>query len=157
MQIPFTESERTAISYGLMASFGFMLMLFVHNYCKYNTAPRPAGVDTQFDAALLETSTSIPFISRLVEAIDDWFAGPLPGELKVPEGEREGAEDIKPIVKKRSLRFSVQSLPMHIRPIQPKRTVSCPATLYNGAAAFSPTSDDGEFFFADLPSPASAP
>lgn len=130
-------------------------MLFVYNYCKYNTAPRPAGVDTQFDAALLETSSSIPFVTRLVEAIDNWFAG----------GERlkecnEGDDNIvspKPIIKKKPLRFSARNLPAHIKPIQPKRTVSCPAALYVGAVAFSPASDNDDFFFADLPSPASAP
>ena len=152
MQIPFTESELTSISYGIMSSFGFMLMLFVYNYCKYNTVARPHEADTQFDAALMETSTSIPFVSKIVEQLENWIYGPL----HTPEPEPEPAPEpaLKPAVAiNKPIRFIIHGNP---RPIQPKRTVSCPA-IYQGATAFSPISDSGDFFFADLPSPASAP
>ncbi len=157
MQLPFTEQELRSISYGLMSSFGFMLMLFVYNYCKYNTTARPSETDTQFDAALLETTTSIPFVARIVEIMEHWFFGPLPAP-EAADAEETAKDAIKPVVRLPIIQRIPTRIVLrgNIRPIQPKRTVSCPA-LYHGAAAFSPMSDDGDFFFADLPSPASAP
>jgi hypothetical protein len=144
------ENRLASISYGLMASFGFMLMLFVYHYCKFNTMPRPAYTESQLDAAIIETSISIPFVHRIVDWIDSWSEEP---PLK-PECNLAVVIPAKNSYKKR---FIVHGNITNIRPIQPKRTMSCPAHLYNSATAFSPISEDGEFFFADLPSPASAP
>lgn len=150
------ETKVTSISYGLMASFGFMIMLFVYHYCKFNTMHRPAYTESQLDAAIIETSMSIPFVRQLVDWIDSWNPEPEPGhEPEPPALKPERIQEVpkNPVIK----RFVVRGSIANIRPIQPKRTVSCPAALYVGAVAFSPVSEDGDFFFADLPSPASAP
>lgn len=146
MLIPISDSDLTSISYGLMTSFGFALMFFVYNYCKFNTTPKPADAETQFDAALFETVTSVPIIAGIVEHLEKWLNGPMPcATTSVP------ALDPKPFITR-----NISNPRKFVNPIQPKRTISCPA-IYQGAAAFSPVSDDGDFFFADLPSPASAP
>jgi hypothetical protein len=150
------ETKITSISYGLMASFGFMLMLFVYHYCKFNTMPRPTDTESQLDAAIIDTSMSIPFMQRFMDWIDSWHpvaaSDAEPEELFLkPERRSEPAKT--PVINGFIVRRSIAN----IRPLQPKRTVSCPAALYVGAAAFSPASEDGDFFFADLPSPASAP
>ncbi len=150
------ESKLVAISYGLMTSFGFMLMLFVYHYCKFNTMPQPAFTESHLDAALIDTSMSIPFMQNLVDWIDSWHpvaaSHAEPEELLLkPERRSEPAKT--PAIKGFIVRGSIAN----IRPLQPKRTVSCPAALYVGASAFSPISGDGDFFFADLSSPASAP
>ncbi len=151
MLIPINESDLTSISYGLMGSFGFAIMFFVYNYCKFNTIPRPADAATQFDAALFETVRSVPIIAGIVERLDIWLNGPMPcAATATAKPEEHHTPALKPLIR------NISNPRKFVKPIQPKRTTSCPA-IYQGAAAFSPISDDGDFFFADLPSPASAP
>ncbi len=101
---------------------------------------RPVDTESQFDAAIVDTSMSIPFVKLLVDTLDQWLGYPV--ETVKPE--------LELVIKKQ------RPVRRVIKPIQPKKSASCPA-IYQGAAAFSPVSEDGDFFFADLPSPASAP
>ena len=109
---------------------------------------RPADTESQFDAAIVDTSMSIPFVKLLVDTFDRWLGYPIYTEIDTVKPQLE--PELEPVIKKQ------RTVRRVIKPIQPKKSASCPA-IYQGAAAFSPVSEDGEFFFADLPSPASAP
>ena len=143
-------SDMEAVSYGAFASVGFVAMFFMYHYCKFYTTRRPEEADTQFMAGLLESLYAIPFVKRLF----DYFDPPLPAE------EVEAVEDLKkptvalPPIKNYAIIVKGRIVPL--QQLQPRRTQSAPAFTI-GATALSPISEDGSFFFDDLPSPASAP
>jgi hypothetical protein len=141
-------SDIEAISYGAFASVGFVAMFFMYHYCKFYTTRRPEEADTQFMAGLLESLYAIPFVKRLF----DYFDPPLPAEdaEEVEEDLKKPAAALPPI---KNYAIIVKG---RIVPLQPRRTQSAP-TFTIGATALSPISEDGSFFFDDLPSPASAP
>ncbi len=145
-------SEMEAISYGALASVGFVAMFFMYHYCKFYTTRRPEEADTQFMAGLLESLYAIPFVKRLF----DYFDPPLPvdevdatEDLKKPAAAASAAA-LQPIKKYNII------IKGRIVPLQSRRTQSAPAFTI-GATALSPISEDGSFFFDDIPSPASAP
>ncbi len=141
-------SDMEAISYGAFASVGFVVMFFMYHYCKFYTTRRPEEADTQFMAGLLESLYSIPLVKRLF----GYFDPPLPVEEAEPEDLKKPAvATALPQLKNYNIIIKGRIIPLH-----PRRTQSAPAFAI-GATALSPISEDGSFFFDDLPSPASAP
>jgi hypothetical protein len=148
-------SDMEAISYGLLGSFGFVLMFFMYHYCKFYTHGRPIGADTQIEAGFLETVYAIPLMKRF---LDYWDPEPSVAaaaeetetDLKKPAA---AAHDPEPFLTARPIILYARG---KIVPLQPRRSHSAPVFSV-GATALSPIREDGSFFFDDLPSPASAP